>query len=189
MNEWQLHSWWRSWLFWLQIIGTYCTLFLPDASNLCTSEKSRLDRSSFRAYSIDSVPERKSRPRGEPWASALWVRGLASVILLWIHTYGEVMLSSDLCAGGWQQDINCARFAPIFEQVMDTFPCNRQELCSFLQCVHHFVTKHIWEILWCDFFSPFPFSNGVVLAESRSRRDCLDLGNVFIWQRRQSGSY
>jgi hypothetical protein len=36
------------------------------------------------------------------------VRGLASVILLWIHTYGEVMLSSDLCAGGWQQDINCA---------------------------------------------------------------------------------
>jgi len=97
----------------------------------------------FRAYSIDSVPERKSRPRGEPWASALWVRGLASVILLWIHTYGEVMLSSDLCAGGWQQDINCARFAPIFEQVMDTFPCNRQELCSFLQCVHHFVTKHI----------------------------------------------
>jgi hypothetical protein len=54
------------------------------------------------------------------------VRGLVSVILLWIHTYGEVMLSSDLCAGGWQQDINCARFAPIFEQVMDTFPCNRQ---------------------------------------------------------------
>jgi hypothetical protein len=188
MNEWQLHSWWRSWLFWLQIIGTYCTLLLPDASNLCTSEKSRLDRSSFRVYSIDSVPERKSRPRGEPWA-ALWVRGLASVILLWIHTYGEVMLSSDLCAGGWQQDINCAWFAPIFEQVMDTFPCNRQEHSSFFQCVHHFVTKHIWEILWCDFFPPFPFSNGVVLAESRSRRDCLDLGNVFIWQRRQSGSY
>jgi hypothetical protein len=38
-------------------------LLLPDASNLCTSEKSRLDRSFFRVYSIDSSTRKKVKAK------------------------------------------------------------------------------------------------------------------------------